>query len=154
MNLEIKDEVSGKVVLTLATGDSCTAIDCFSDCKKKKRAHFHLLPCKGGEQCGEKVLGQHICRHSTVTYYPVLPEGYDKYVCFNFWNQMNWDPPYNIEALQEIQLCNAYCPYPTCNLQKDKYTFCELRAWHCTEEESKCITKHKLLCFDEHKKSV
>ncbi|CAM4956782.1 unnamed protein product [Rotaria socialis] len=94
-------------------GESVQPENCSVSCKRRGRAHFHLLECPGGSGCWGKVLGNK-AKHSDATYYygPDQPSSkkFDQILCSTYWSQHKWFPPIHNETDRKLtDLCNTYC---------------------------------------------
>ena len=49
-------------------GESCQPENCTSSCARKGRAHFHLKPCRGKDEC--EALINPFVKHSEERYHP------------------------------------------------------------------------------------
>ena len=111
-------------------GESCQPENCTQSCARRGRAHFHLKPCSGGEECEAKFNPQ--VRHSTEKYHPFEDREFDIQLCINYWNSMEWDCPAEGAALENIPLCNYGCAH------EEGRGYCNLPAWHDGEHNIEC----------------
>lgn len=54
--LVIKEE--GESEREFSLGESCEPETCTRSCTRRSRAHFHLVECKGGKDCLEKIINK------------------------------------------------------------------------------------------------
>lgn len=83
--------------------------DCFSSCGRKGKAHYHIKKCLGGNLCEAKT--NPAVKHADEKFYPFETEVFDKWLCKNYWNQMNWEPPIKDGLLDFVMSCNFYCAH-------------------------------------------
>ncbi|CAD8098821.1 unnamed protein product [Paramecium sonneborni] len=126
-------------------GDSSEPESCDLSCKRKGRAHFHLVKCQGKQQCLAKQNDQFKARHSEEKYVGFEDCKFDEVLCIDFWKYYNWSHPIMNESAK-ISRCNYYCPL--CNQQNGALSFCNQEAWHTQDER---ISSHGFDCFENHK---
>ena len=69
-------------------------------CQRKGRAHYHLKECKDPETCEAKI--NPFVKHATEKFYPFESKTFDKWLCANYWNSLNWEPPVEGAMLEEV----------------------------------------------------
>ena len=90
-NAVIRVEGSDGKDFIFNAGEEATPSTCYEGCKWKGRGHFHLMECKGGDQCGEiKYKGRNTVRHSPKIYYPNEKKRYDIFLCAEYWDAWNF----------------------------------------------------------------
>ncbi|CAD8126529.1 unnamed protein product [Paramecium sonneborni] len=139
---------SKDIIRKYQIGDSSEPETCDQSCKRRGKAHFHLVECKGDNLCLEQ--NQNFinkARHSTEKYVNFEEFNFDEVLCFDFWQYNQWSHPIQNE-INNIRRCNYYCPL--CYFQKKEYEFCELEAWHTKDNK---ISSHRFFCSEEHKKN-
>ncbi|CAD8101167.1 unnamed protein product [Paramecium sonneborni] len=137
----------GKTVKNYVVGDVSSPETCRESCKRRGRGHFHLIECKGGQQCLEKSEQKRYARHSQQKYLGFEFQKFDEILCFQFWELKMWAHPLqNTEDIDIIQSCDAYCP-----LCQNNKSFCEERGWHTHSDK---IKDHKFPCSLNHQQDI
>eukprot|EP01126_Amoeba_proteus_P067253 TRINITY_DN9892_c0_g1_i1.p1 TRINITY_DN9892_c0_g1~~TRINITY_DN9892_c0_g1_i1.p1 ORF type:complete len:558 (-),score=88.89 TRINITY_DN9892_c0_g1_i1:22-1563(-) len=121
-----KIEVGGKV-RTYKVGEVYKGEHCTDSCKRRGRAHFHLVECPGPDGRCQGTEGG--AKHCTESFYPDLSKKYDKILCQNYWSWCGWVAPVEDNS---FQLCSAYCPHDSHGADK---IFCTKQAWHTDKLE-------------------
>ncbi|CAK92191.1 unnamed protein product (macronuclear) [Paramecium tetraurelia] len=128
---DLKDSTIRKYNL----GESSAPETCDQSCKRRGRAHFHLVKCEGPKK---------IAKHSYEKYVGFEHIKFDEVLCEEFWKLNNWfHPIYN--ELETIQGCNYYCPI--CEYEKGPKSFCNQAAWHTQKDD---IKSHSFSCMERH----
>lgn len=70
---------------------------CEENCRRLGRGHYHLIECKGGNDCGERRNYLGTVRHSYRVFHPHVDRRYDMYLCAEYWNTLNFAIPYSLE---------------------------------------------------------
>jgi hypothetical protein len=115
-------------------GESCGPENCTSGCSKRGRAHYHIKPCRGESSCEAKSNPSVV--HSTDKFYPFESVVFDKWLCKNFWESHNWEPPLTPDVLAEVQLCSYVCGAPTHGTEMN---WCHLPALHSSKHSFPCV---------------
>lgn len=119
-------------------GESCKPENCTTSCARKGRAHYHIKECSGAETCAAKGAGD-TTRHATEKFEPFKEKSYDKWLCLNYWNSLNWDPPIEGDQLDEAMSCNYICCHPSHGEEERKY--CNRPALHRDDHKFDCDHK-------------
>jgi hypothetical protein len=135
-------------------GESAAPETCGGSCKSRGRAHFHLIECPGGLDCGEKIFGNKV-KHSNDTYYceSGKPSGknYDQVLCSFYWSLNKWHSPVSDGDRNLVDSCNTYCNKhierdENGNILKESMKgFCTLEAWHTGDHVLQCQNDHESL---------
>lgn len=95
-----KDSTTTKIVIEddkkkreYKIGESCLPESCDRSCERKGRSHYHIKECRGGDACEGKLYPY--VRHSAMKFEPFTEKIFDLWLCSNYWNSMNWEPPVN-----------------------------------------------------------
>ena len=145
---KVKVGEKGKQARVYNPGDQFTLENCSQQCTRKGRAHFHLIECKGGDDCGAKKFDDFGVKHCTdeERFHPFPEKSFDKYLCEQFWEHHGWATPHEDKT---VRLCNYYCPSQDHEKEEHKH-FCEELAWHSTSDSAK---GHKFECHDFSKET-
>ncbi|CDW83961.1 UNKNOWN [Stylonychia lemnae] len=132
-------------------GESCNPEQCRSSCQRKGRAHIHLKKCLGGDLCHEKI-NPSCAKHALERYKPFIDDQFDKMLCQDYWNSMNWESPLDEALILESKSCNFYCGDP---VHGETKKFCSNLAWHkgchvfnCDHPMSKSDVIDVIFCMD------
>lgn len=95
-----------------------------------------MKDCKGGEECESRINSN--VKHATEKFYPFEDKQFDKWLCYNYWTSLNWEPPIDGGLLEEVQSCNFVCGHPA---HGDVLKFCNGSAWHSDNHHFDCDHK-------------
>ncbi|CAK86031.1 unnamed protein product (macronuclear) [Paramecium tetraurelia] len=124
-------------------GENSAPETCDQSCKRKGRAHFHLVKCEGKKKCMINKTKDK-ARHSKNKYIGFEEISFDEVLCEEFWKSINWIHPILFE-LENINKCNYYCPL--CIQQNGTHQFCDNNAWHTKQCK---IGDHSFSCVETH----
>ena len=77
-------------------------------------------------------------KHATEKFHPLEDKVFDKWLCCNYWNSLNWDPPIEKAKLEEVSSCNFVCCHPS---HGEDLQFCKGNAWHTDAHTFDCDHK-------------
>lgn len=126
----MKDTDKLEVVLegnkrAFAPGESTAPENCTSSCQRKGRAHYHIKECRGDSDCEAKMNPNVI--HAKEKFYPFEDKIFDKWLCLNYWNSINWESPVDSDSRDINSQCNFICAHSS---HGDEHNFCSKKAWH------------------------
>ena len=67
--------------------------NCHDSCERKGRGHYHLIECRGGENCLERQWDKNGAKHSKKVYKPQIEKQYDMVLCKAYWDHFNFIMP-------------------------------------------------------------
>jgi hypothetical protein len=81
-------------------------------------------------------------QHATEKFEPFPTKVFDKWLCQNYWNSLNWEPPIEGDQLAYASLCKSYCAHKSHGNEK---SYCTKPALH--SDKCKLVCKHDDGCL-------